>query len=335
MSRRSWISLVAAVAALGAVYLLLERRPPVGTVEGGPLFPAFERERAQKIEVKGKEGEGIVLEKAAQGWTAPAEGGYPADPDGVREILDFISGARADRKVSENPEKRALYEVDASGLAVRISGAEDATLVHFVVGKMGPDFLSTFVRQEGSDDVYLIDQSLRRIFVRPGPRQWRDKAIFRLAGVDITRLKWTREGKSVALEADAGGSWTLTAPASAPALRDEVESLRNALATLQCDDFAVGVSAKQAGLDAAWAKMELTLRDGTAHALEVGSENDRSQRHVRRSGSDTIFLVNNFRINTIFKSADDLKAPPPQPDAAAAPSAAPAPDAAKPGAARP
>jgi len=326
VTRRIWAVLIGVVVALGAVYLILERRPPAGAQEGGPLFPGFERERARKIEVLGKlKEEEIVLEKGAQGWVVPADGGYPAEPDGVREILDFVTDARAGRKVSENPDKRALYEVDDSGLAVRVSGAEDALLAHFRVGKMGPDFLSTYVRREDGDAVYLVDQSLRRIFVRPGPRQWRDKAIFRLPGPDITRMKWTREGKTVALEADPGGNWTLTAPAAAPARRDEVEALRNALSTLQCDDFVEGVDPRKAGLDAPWARLEFALRDGAAHTLDVGAENDRSQRHVRRSGSDTVFLVSNFRINTVFKSADDLKSPPPAPD-----TASPAPDAAKP-----
>lgn len=320
MTPRAWIGVGAAVAALGVAFVLLERRPPAGAVQDGPLFAGFERERVQKIEVEGKSPEeGIVLEKGAQGWVVPAENNYPAEPDGVREILDFVSSARADRKVSENPDKRSIYEVDGGGLSVRISGSEDATLAHFVVGKSGPDFMSTYVRPEGSDAVYLVDESLRRILVRPGPKQWRDKAIFRLSGADITRLKWTREGKSVALEVDPGGNWTLKEPLTAPALRAEVEALRNALATLQSDDFAGGVSAKQAGLESPWARLEFALRDGTTHTLEVGAENDRSQRHVRRSGRDTIFLVNNFRIHTVLKSVDDLKAPPPQPEPAALP----------------
>jgi hypothetical protein len=328
LTRRSWIAIAGAVAALGLAAWLLARRPPAGTTHGGLLFPGFERERAVKIEVAGKSAdEGIVLEKGASGWVVPAEAGYPADPEGVREILDFVGSARADRKVSDNPAKRGVFEVDDSGLKVKVEGAEGAVLAHFVVGKSGPDFLSTYVRREDSDEVYLIDQSLRRIFVRVGPRQWRDKAIFRLAGPDITKLRWTREGKTVALEADASGNWTLTAPATAPARRDEVEALRNALATLQSDDFATGITPSAAGLDAPYARMEFTLRDGTSHTLEVGKENDRSQRYARRSGADTLFLVNNFRVNTLFKGVEELQVPPPQPEAGAAPaSAAPSPE---------
>jgi hypothetical protein len=314
---RTWIGLGAGVLLLAVAVDLLERRPPAGAGEGGAMFPGFERDKAQKIEVKGKPEESIELQKAAQGWVVPAEGSYPAEPEGVREILDFVADARAGSKVSETPGKRALFQVDASGLSVKISGAQEAVLASFVIGKSGPDFMSTYVRPESADAVYLVDQSLRRIFVRPGARQWRDKAIFRLSGADITRLKWKREGKDVALESSPGGDWTLTAPATAPARRDEVEALRNALATLQSDDFVDAQAVKDAG---------------TSYTLDVGKENDRSQRHVRRSGNDTVFLVNNFRVNTIFKSADDLKTPPPEAAAAPAPksvpqSAAPAPPA--------
>jgi hypothetical protein len=312
--------LAAAVAALGLAAWLAARRPPAGTAEGGLLFAGFKRERALKIEVQGKAAdESIVLEKSASGWSVPAEAGYPADPEGIREILDFVGSARADRKVSDNPAKRGVFEVDDNGLKVKLEGAEGAVLAQVVVGKSGPDFLSTYVRKEGSDEVFLIDQSLRRIFVRVGPRQWRDKAIYRLSGPDITRLKWTREGKTVAVEADASGNWTMTAPATAPARRDEVEALRNALSTLQSDDFAAASASATTGLDAPYARMEFSLRDGTTHTLEVGKENDRSQRYARRSGSDTLFLVNNFRINTLFKGAEELQAPPPQPEAGGAP----------------
>jgi hypothetical protein len=329
---RTWIGLGAGVLLLGVAVDLLERRPPAGAGEGGAMFPGFDRDKAQKIEVKGKLEESILLQKAAQGWVVPAEGSYSAEPEGVREILDFVANVHASSKVSENPGKRALFQVDASGLSVKISGAEEAVLAGFVIGKTGPDFMSTYVRPESADSVYLVDQSLRRIFVRPGARQWRDKAIFRLSGADITRLKWKREGKDVALESSPGGDWTLTAPAATPARRDEVEALRNALATLQSDDFVDAQAAKDAGFDSPYAHLEFALRDGTSYALDVGKENDRSQRHVRRSGNDTIFLVNNFRVNTIFKSADDLKTPPPEAAAAPTPksvpqSAAPAPPA--------
>lgn len=323
MHRRSWLWLAGAVLALALAYFFVSSRPPAGSSAGGPLFSGFDREQAQKIEVRGKEGDGIVLQKGSAAWTVPSDADYAADPEGLREVFEFVSGAQGGRKVSENPGKRAVYEVGEGGLNVRISGAEDATLAHFVIGKPGPDFMSTYLRPEGSDAVYLVDQSLRRIFVRPGARQWRDKAVYRLSGPDIVKMKWTREGGSVALEADSSGNWTLTAPAAAAGKRDEIEALRNALSTLQCDDFAIAADPKTTGLGPAgaqgaakpWARLEFTMRDGTAHTLDVGAENDHSQRHVRRSGSDTIFLVNNFRINTIFKSADDLKAPPPAPDA--------------------
>jgi hypothetical protein len=326
LSRRRWIFLAGAVALLGLAAVFVARRPPAGTSEGGLLFAGFERERAIRIEVQGKTAdEGIVLEKSASGWIVPAEAGYAADPEGVGEILDFVGSARADRRVSDNPAKRGAYEVDDDGLKVKVEGTEGVLLAQWVIGKSGPDFLSTYVRKEDSDEVFLLDQSLRRIFVRVGPRQWRDKAIFRLSGPDITKMQWSREGKTVALEADAAGNWTLTAPATAPAQRDEAEALRNALSTLMSDDFAAGVSPAAAGLDAPYARMEFALRDGTRHTLEVGKENDRSQRHARRGGSDTVFLVNNFRINTVFKSAEELQAPPPQAEAGAAAAPPPAP----------
>ncbi len=302
--------------ALGLMLLFLQRQPPPGVVEGEALFEGFEQELARAIEVTDSDGEGIRLAKEAGVWVIPAEANYSADPQGVRDILDFISEARSSRMVSSNPEKRSMFDLDEeSGLGVRITGAEDAVLADFRIGKTGPDYMSTYVRPQDSDEIFLVDETLRRIFVRPSVRQWRDKAIFRFSGSDIIHLMLEREGEKVELEVDAGGNWTLTTPSSAPALRGEVETLRNALATLRCDDFAEVSNDGEAGLDQPYARIEFTLRGGATHALEVGRENDHSQRFVRRQGDETIFLVNNFRINSLLRSADELKAPPPEPEA--------------------
>jgi len=71
-------------------------------------------------------------------------------------------------------------------------------------------------------------------------------------------------------------------------------------------------------LDVPYAMIEFRLRDGATHTLEVGGENDRSQRYVRRGDKETIFLVNNYRINSLLKGVDELKAPPPEPEGASA-----------------
>ena len=316
MKMRTWMILGGVLVGLGLGLALLEDRSTPGG-DDNLLFAAFDREHAMKIEVSGKNEEGIVLERSADGWKVPAEGDFPADPDGVGGILDFLAQARTGRKVSENPEKRGIFEVEPeTGLTVLVSGEGSAVMASFFIGKTGPDFTSTYVRPEDSDAVYLMDESLRRLFVRPSPRQWRDKAIFRLSSVDITHVKWEKEEQPVALEVDTGGNWTLTEPSSAPAVRSEVEVLRNSLAMLKADDFADDASEVEAGFDVPFAMIEFKLRDGTVHTLEIGTENDRSQRHLRRDGKETIFLVNNFRINSLLKSADDLKAPPPAPDSA-------------------
>jgi hypothetical protein len=319
MRLRIWLALAGIVLVLAFVWVLLEYESRTGGSDEELLFAGFDGARAQSIEVSGKDEDEVVLERTAEGWRVPAEGGYPADPDGVREIIEFLAAAKAERKVSENPEKQGIFEVDeATGLAVRVSGDEGAVLASFFIGKSGPDFMSTYVRPQDSNAVYLVDESLRRLFVRPSPRQWRDKAIFRLSSVDITHMRWEREGEQVALEVDAGGNWTLTVPSSAPAVRNEVEVLRNSVATLQADDFADGASDREAGFDVPHAIVEFKLRDGVTHTFEVGGENDRSQRHVRRGDKETIFLVNNYRINSLLKGVDELKAPPPEPEGAPA-----------------
>jgi hypothetical protein len=90
--------------------------------------------------------------------------------------------------ISNNRAKQNLFEVDSTGTLVKVfeKGIEKAA-IRF--GKTTTSFTDTYVRLEGSDDVYITPGAHSSTYVRK-PEDWRDKGIYRTAKENITRVNF-------------------------------------------------------------------------------------------------------------------------------------------------
>ncbi|MBI2346472.1 MAG: DUF4340 domain-containing protein [Deltaproteobacteria bacterium] len=104
--------------------------------------------------------------------TAPKGGfGDPADPVKVTEALNAWRDLKTDSLVSTNPEQQARYQVNQLGLQIRAYDAEGNLLAKAVVGKQGPDFISTYIQPGGGAEVYLTREALQARF-SPRTENW-------------------------------------------------------------------------------------------------------------------------------------------------------------------
>ena len=134
--------------------------------------------------------------------------------------------------VSSNPAKQQMFQLDSTATLVRIyvKGMEAAA---FRIGKPGPSYTETYVRREGSNDVYLTDgmlagglrEAAARLAEQGDPRTQSRRISVRSASSTETRpshsARPTARGK-------VDGE---------PATEYAVRGFLASLASLQCDDF--------------------------------------------------------------------------------------------------
>jgi hypothetical protein len=259
------------------------------------------------IEVKGTSRE-ISLQRKEEGWTISGTDNFIADPQLVTTALDTIANFTRDNIASKNPEKQDIFEVtDDKGLEVKAVDADQKTIAHFFVGKSGPDFFSTYLRKEGSNEVVLARGSIKSTFDK-SPENWRDKTIFNFSPETVTQLTLTTPEEETVLLKDEKNEWYITSPEQIKAKKDEVENIISTLATLRAIEFAEDVVLENYQLDKPLTTITAILKDQIEKKLLIGKKHeDRSQYYVKNQAKDPVYLIGTYQVDKMRMTFNDLK----------------------------
>jgi hypothetical protein len=131
----------------------------------------------------------IVLEKEGDVWYVTSPFRFRAAEYMVTRAVGTGRSLSIGRPVSTNPQKQHLFQVDSAGTLVRFSvKGEERAAIRF--GKATTSFTDTYVRLEGSNEVYLARGAHTSSYDRK-PEDWKDKGIFRTAQENITGVRFT------------------------------------------------------------------------------------------------------------------------------------------------
>jgi hypothetical protein len=299
-------ALVVVLLILVAVFLMLR----YGTGRRGgeePLFADFAPDRTARIVMEGPDTT-ATLARADGVWFVTSEDSFPAEPVALDQMFDNITGFSRKDIISSNPEKQALYEVDSTGVFVTLSDATGDTLVRFVVGKPGPDYQSTYVRDVETNDVILAPGYLRPVFDR-GKRTWQDRTIFALEPDAIIEVEVRRPGGTLTLRRDGAGGWLITRPESTACDPGRVTRFLRTLAYLRCDEFAGRMPVAGSGLTEADSSIAFNTLDGRREQLLFGATTEKQRTFARREGSEIVYLLATHQVNAILPGISDLRAP--------------------------
>ncbi len=318
--------LVVSLAVLGlGLALLLGGGNRADNTQTGLLFPKATDIDSRKIEITTKDGTS-VLEKNGDEWVVVSQGSFRADAEAVNALFQKVAAVEAGSVVSKSREKRALFEVDTTGVHVTIAGAGDAAFADFVLGKSGPDFQSNYVRPSQSDNIYLSGELIRSAFDK-GRRGWRDRKILSFVAEDATGLRFATGDTVLALAKGPDGSWGVDGDASLAGRAPVIDGVLRSLSRYTTDDFADSVAADTAGFAAPARTIEVSFASGAPQRLEVGAMKSPTQYWVRRGDAAMIYVVSKGRVETLFKGRDEIVEPKPAPasepaaaDSAGAPS---------------
>ena len=311
MKTKQLLILGAIFVVLTIVILLFEN--PFGQSEyekkvetAMPLFPSFNAEQVMEIEIIAT-GETTTLSKQNGSWVVASMDNYPADSEGVAELLSKVTEFKNTQRVSNNPEKQAEFEVDSTGVEAKLMDANSEVLAHLFVGKTTPGFLSSYVRPADSNDVYVAQGYLQSVFNK-GTRTWKDRTIFSFNKGIVTQLNIISPEETVELRLDADGTWQMLKPVATAAKTTEVDSLLTTFSELDTDDFAQATDdLAEYGLDIPQSTISAILNDGTTATLHVGREEE-GKLYVKRDDTDTIFRLFKSNVDRLIKKSDTLKA---------------------------
>ena len=325
------LGVLAAVVLIAVIIEGMGKRDKKKAEKASILFPGFAADRVSSIDIKTKDRK-VKLNKEGDTWLVATADNYPADAEAVQAALDKVKEMKSTFVASKSADRHSLLEVDEeSGVGVAMLGSENGeVLAHFFAGKMGNDFMSTYVRKVDQNEVLLVEGYLRNIFDK-GIRGWRDRTIFNFDTEQAQKLTLTSKGKgNIVINTREDGGWQIIEPEIAPAEKDVVDGIISQISKLSADDFAekeepaeqtdTEIETEQPPnplaeykLDDPQSKVMVDLNDDTVRILLVGDLSGQKY-YVKREGKDTVFLLPKGKIDSIFKTLEDLKAEPEEPE---------------------
>lgn len=118
-----------------------------------------------------------LSQKEGKIFTPSSDQKIIADKIKVQLLLDTLKNTKVETIISSNPEKQAQLQVNKLGLQIRAHDSSGNVLAHLYVGKNGPDYMTTYVRKEGDNNVYLVKQYLGPLFA-PQLDAWKYRSIW-------------------------------------------------------------------------------------------------------------------------------------------------------------
>jgi hypothetical protein len=295
--------LVVALIVVGGIWGGLELRDRLAE-RSELLFPGFRSGDAAKITIRAADRR-AVLQKQDGSWIVASEDSFPAEAQAVEDLLTAVAGLSRNDKISSNPEKHQLYQVDSSGVAVTLEDSRGKLVASLVVGRMGPDYQSTYVRDAGSGDVVLAQGYLGPVFDR-GKRSWLDKRVFAVDPAEAVEMGASIPAGTTVLLRDPAEKWYLSRPESASCDQAAASRLLRSLAQLRCEAFAGRTARPDWGLAQADSAVWLKTRDGVEHRLLIGKSDESGRRYAARADGGPVYLISPVNVKAITPDAAAL-----------------------------
>jgi hypothetical protein len=295
MKRSTWV-LVVVLVVLGIATIVVLQQPGEVSSTGSmsETLVDYDSLAVDKIEIRSSKGT-VILEKEGGIWNLISPVKYRADETTVTTAIGKGRSLDLSSLVSTNPQKQELFKVDSLGTLVNVyeKGEERASFrigkaSSFRIGKTSSSFTETYVKREGSDDVYLAAGNLAPTFDRQ-VKDWRDKTIFKSFKDNITNVKF-QYGDTTFLLTFQDSVWRVDGDS---AVESKVSSFLGSLANFQTDEF---VDSDLSKIPKPTGSVEV---EGTQIRYHFNKDSDKY--YVQTSRSSQWFEINSWKAKQILK----------------------------------
>jgi hypothetical protein len=206
-------TLAAILVALGAVsYTTSKIR--YGTTKGGGFVSVLDKPvDAGSIEsiqawIGSLPDSVVELKRAGEGWEVASRYGWKAKDDLVTRLLDDITDLKGEKRASNKAEILADFQIDdEKGLHVTAKASGGTELFHIVVGESAERGSGSFVRKQGSNDVFLTPAGLRSSFgvwgddpKAPDSKRWIELRVHKAERNDVDKIVLKTAESEIVLE---------------------------------------------------------------------------------------------------------------------------------------
>ena len=283
-------------AGLGGFYLydIYKLGPARDKAESakGRLW-SVEPKDVEAITIARKDGT-IRAKRVEGGWELLAPVAGRGDRGAIDEIVTTLATARVDREIDANPAKPADFGLDPPVAQVTLEVKGRAEPLRLAVGDKNPTGVWVYAREGGKPAVVTLGESVARDAARP-VFDFRDKTLLAFDRRNVTGLDLEIGADRIALVAEEGGAWRMTAPRPYKADPDLVGDFLEKLDQAKVREFLpAGTAPASHGLDR---PVRATLwlgkdKERSSRTLLFGKvDAEKKAVYVMRDGEPTVMLA--------------------------------------------
>jgi len=298
---------------------------------------------ARRIEITSK-GKVTVIELKNGVWGVADRGGYRVQETKLRGMLTTLTELRLVEPRTTDPAQFSRLGVeDPSGEKegtanlLRVLDGDGKPLLSVIVGHrrmrtQGHVPEQVYVRLPGDNQAWLAEGGLQ---ADADPQVWLDRDVINISHALISKVVATKNGETIELTRE-GDKLKVTKPAEYPKLEDyKIDDVSRALENLTFQDVKsdkdpIGEKAGEAvfttdsGLEIAVTIYHLEKASWTRIVVSAPERGKAEADRLNARLAGWAFETGAWKDKSLVPSIDDLKAPPPEPAAAAPAEASPA-----------
>jgi hypothetical protein len=222
------------------------------------------------------------------------------------EVMDSLLSLLKDFKeadfylISENIDKKQDFKTDDSGIKVKVSG-EKIDSNEFIIGKLSPDFISTYISTFASPETYSVKVDLLTPFSRD---EWKDLTIFSSNKEDIASIRFQYPNREFTI-AKSEDEWQGKTPYLFDVDQDKIDKILDIMTDLEA------VSIPEQSFDNTGLEKNLIIVEAKGvdlnNTIMIGESNEEGHYYAKKADSDNIYLIEKKVRDELNKTIAQLK----------------------------
>jgi Domain of unknown function (DUF4340) len=336
MKSKQLIIVVIAFVALGVIFMMQKsgRRDVVegigyDNVLGGTL--ATSDIAGFKCYGPGGEEEAVHVVKVDDKWIVKSRFDAPAQEKKVNDLLKKLKDMEGEKR-SSSADVLADYEIgDVKAIHLHLLDNDGQDKKHLLLGKQGGNWQQSFIRLNGSNDVYLARANLRSDFAlygeqaKPESKPWCELSLMQVQKDDIAKIELQAPHRTLTLELrekpapmpeGATGvapppitEWVMTSPMMVEGLMASgITKITGAFASVTASEVVARGNLEEYGLETPVGSCKVTDKSGTVHTLLFGNPVPAAAGalYVTMGTGDLVYKVDSWKLNSILVKMSEL-----------------------------
>lgn len=244
----------------------------------------------------------LTLVKTGDRWLIEGTKDFYLTEQIQGEVINGLTKAKTAEVelAGSNPERKSEFQTGDSGARISLYQGEEL-LNEFVVGKVTPDFMGSFVSLPDSDKTYALAYDLRSRLVRS---DWYNRTIFEAEKDKISSIRFQYPGREfeVVKEEDA---WQGVKPYRFSVDGEKIDEILNIMSNLRAADIP-----EQSFEAADFENYTLIVQaagEELDNTLMVGAKTEDGNYYAKRGDSDNIYLITEDQVKELDKQIWELR----------------------------